>query len=352
MAPGLTSESPGGSSSKETTIRHMDPSMNGGLMLKFFINGVEFGHHGTVNDACFSWSELRIATAGGDRLIKFWDPRDGTYIRCLKSHEHEVTSLRYTTDDLYLVSAGADMTINIWDLSVNSVIQRLYGHSDVIYSISISPDCSFIVSSSHDSTLKTWYLTPQVPAKIDSIQCLSKTDRSILISWTAPTSFGEEVTAYFIQYRAGNRGEWKPNPPTNVPPVFRNKLIGSLVPATEYQFRMRAENRMGLAEWSDPSKIIETEYGEPDQVERPQIADVTRRSVVLYWFTPNPYIYKSSPSKFKIEYSGEGKDWSDFAGTYCGKNTFAHLIRVLLSFLCFDPIVYTTVDRFINKFFS
>lgn len=103
----------------------------------------------------------------------------------------------------------------------------------------------------------------------------------------------------------------RPSPEINIPPVFRNKLITGLVPATEYQFQIRAENKMGKADWSLPSKIIETEYGEPDEVERPLIADVTRRSVVLYWFTPNPYIYKASPTKFRIQHSGEGKDWED-----------------------------------------
>ena len=35
-------------------------------------------HHGAINDAVFSSSEKRIAGAGGDKLIKIWDPRDGS----------------------------------------------------------------------------------------------------------------------------------------------------------------------------------------------------------------------------------------------------------------------------------
>lgn len=209
LAPGLVPVHLDNDPIDKNKAEVVDPQMSGGLLLKFRINGIEFGHHGTVNDACFSPSEMRIATAGGDRLIKLWDPRDGTYVRSLRAHEHEVTSLCYTHDELYLVSAGADKAIMVWDLSVNSVIQCLYGHSDVIYNISISPDCSFMVSAGHDSTLKTWYLTPKVPAAVDTLHCLSKTDRTILMSWTAPTSFGEEITAYFIQYRAGNRGTWR-----------------------------------------------------------------------------------------------------------------------------------------------
>jgi len=160
--------------------------------------------------------------------------------------------------------------------------------------------------------LKTWFLTPRVPDHIDSIKFLSITDRTVLLSWTAPTSFGEEITAYFIQYRTGTSSPWQPNPPIDIPPVFRNKLISGLIPATNYQFQIRAENKMGKAAWGPPSKIVTTEYGMPEEPERPGVADVTRHSAILYWFTPNPFIFGSSPRRFTIERKGEGKDFSDY----------------------------------------
>jgi WD40 repeat protein len=58
-----------------------------GLVRWFNINGNDMVHHGALNDAVFSPSELRVATAGGDKLIKIWDPRDGTYVRALKGHK-------------------------------------------------------------------------------------------------------------------------------------------------------------------------------------------------------------------------------------------------------------------------
>lgn len=35
-----------------------------------FLQGFELAHHGSVNDAVFSPSEGRVATAGGDALVK------------------------------------------------------------------------------------------------------------------------------------------------------------------------------------------------------------------------------------------------------------------------------------------
>ena len=74
----------------------VDIKKTGGIVQKFRLNGTEFGHHGAVNDACFSPSELRIATAGGDKFVKLWDPRDGTFVRSLRAHEHEVTGNAYS----------------------------------------------------------------------------------------------------------------------------------------------------------------------------------------------------------------------------------------------------------------
>lgn len=55
--------------------------------------GMEIAHHGTIFDAVFSPSERRLASAGGDGLIKFWDPRDGSLVRSLNGHESEVGML-------------------------------------------------------------------------------------------------------------------------------------------------------------------------------------------------------------------------------------------------------------------
>ena len=81
-------------------------------MKRFDVRGFEISHAGSVNDAVFSPSEQRVATAGGDihtfihkkisiciceiylyiyvgcmyvgdGLVKLWDPRDGSYVKRL-----------------------------------------------------------------------------------------------------------------------------------------------------------------------------------------------------------------------------------------------------------------------------
>ena len=39
-------------------------------LIYLYLQGFELAHHGSVNDAVFSPSEGRVATAGGDALVK------------------------------------------------------------------------------------------------------------------------------------------------------------------------------------------------------------------------------------------------------------------------------------------
>lgn len=115
-------------------LKHIAPlTPTGGLIRRFTVNGFELAHHGSVNDAVFSPSEARVATAGGDTLIKIWDPRDGSYVNRLSGHSSEVLAVRYSSSEQFLVSSGADSEILIWSMLSNQVTRRLLGHVDCVY---------------------------------------------------------------------------------------------------------------------------------------------------------------------------------------------------------------------------
>ena len=103
------------------------------LDIKFF-QGFKLAHHGAVNDACFSPSETRIASAGGDSLIKLWDIADGSLAFTLRNHTASVTCVVFSSvDELCLISASEDRQIFLWDLASKTVTKKLRGHVDVIY---------------------------------------------------------------------------------------------------------------------------------------------------------------------------------------------------------------------------
>ena len=277
--------------------------------------GNEIVHQGSINDCIFAPSESRMASAGGDSLVKIWDPRDGTLVRTLKGHIGEVNAVRYSQDELYLVTAGADDIIIIWDMTSNLIFKRLMGHHDVITSLDISPDCTLMVSGSYDRVVKTWYLTPRVPGTPDPPRVISRSDKTALISWGAPPAFNLDITAFYIQHRIGLRNHWEPvpdiDPPITVMPSARSTTVKNLVAGTSYQFRIRAENLMGIGPWSAPSKVTKTEMGVPDQPEMPHLCGATIDTMTVYYFTPNPEAYGGASQLFEARYSGNGMVFED-----------------------------------------
>ena len=203
----------------------VDVNATGGFLLKFNINGLDMVHTGAVNDVYFAPSECRVATAGGDKFIKLWDPRDGSFVKRLEGHHDEVTAVRYTTDELFIISAGADMEILMWDVAAGAVIRRLHGHSDVVSGLAVSGDSSFIVSSSLDFTIKTWFLTPRPPDPPEAPMLVTKNDITVMIKWTPPPAFNLEISAYHLQFRVGLRGKWHPlDKPGNHPHLLLSSM--------------------------------------------------------------------------------------------------------------------------------
>lgn len=250
-----------------------------GLIRCCSINDFEIVHHGSINDVAFSPSEKRLVSAGGDGVIKMWDPRDGTYIRQFETYNYEigmvgglgagveggipkkfsggeVLAVAYTQDELYLVSAGSDAIILIWDLTTCCVTRALKGHADIISCIAITHDCNQLISGSYDGIVKTWFLTPRHPDPPAPPRVISRTDRTMLITWQSPPSYNEHLTAFHLQYRVGNNRTWKPEVAISMPPYFRSRAMNNLSAATPYQFRLRAENKMGVSEWGTPSRQV------------------------------------------------------------------------------------------------
>lgn len=261
-----------------------------------------------MNDVTFSPSELRIASAGGDGIIKIWDPRDGSYVRRLTGHDSAVFVVRYTSSEQFLISAGGD-AIFIWNLLTQTIQRKLRGHVDVINSLSIVSDGSLLVSASQDHSLKTWCTTPRRPVAPDAPKIISFTERTVYLSWVAPPSFNCDLLAFHIQQRVGSRGEWTPSEGLSVAPHLRHRVMEHIIPATSYQFRVSAENAMGRSDWSAPSVLVRTAYGLPEPVEQPWVSRVTRTSLHILWFAPNPATFGAAATSFEVQVSGDGKDY-------------------------------------------
>jgi hypothetical protein len=112
-----------------------------------------------------------------------------------------------------------------------------------------------------------------------------------------------------------SRNHWEPiegqEESYTVLPTARSKTIKNLISGTPYQFRIRAQNLMGLGPYSAPSKLIRTDLGIPDQVEMPKVCGVTIDTMQIYFFTPNPEAFGGASTRFEVRYSGNGIELDD-----------------------------------------
>lgn len=114
------------------------------------------GHDGKVFALAFAPVGQLAASAGEDRVIRFWDIPNGTEVFRFEGHTLPIRTLAFSADGLRLLSAGEDRTLRLWDLIAAKTVQRFTGHTDAVYSVALSLDGRQALSGGADRTLRLW----------------------------------------------------------------------------------------------------------------------------------------------------------------------------------------------------
>ncbi|CDS41841.2 expressed conserved protein [Echinococcus multilocularis] len=141
----------------------------------------------------------------------------------------------------------------------------------------------------------------------------------ICLSWKPPEdSGGEPITNYVLEKRPKGSGEWQKVSAFIKTP---NTTVRGLEEGVEYEFRVMAENAMGLSEPLTTEKAIKAKhpFDPPSGMQKPTVEDTTEHSVSLSWEPPR----KGPVTGYIVEKRLKGeKNWAKaHSGTITGLNT-------------------------------
>jgi WD40 repeat protein len=78
------------------------------------------GHVGQVHRVVFTPDGRRVATAGGDHMVKIWDSRTGQQLLQLDGAREPMHALAFSSDGRLLATAGENQIIHVWSGSAKT----------------------------------------------------------------------------------------------------------------------------------------------------------------------------------------------------------------------------------------
>lgn len=93
-----------------------------------------------------------LITAGGDNVVKIWEPIEGKLLHTLKEVHGlgGIKAVTFAPDGRHFATAGGDKSAKIWHIKESGVVlrQKLEGHEGAVNSISFSPDGNQLATAS------------------------------------------------------------------------------------------------------------------------------------------------------------------------------------------------------------
>lgn len=122
---------------------------------------------------------------------------------------------------------------------------------------------------------------PVGPIQFDEIKA-----QSIIISWNGPQEDGGgEITCYSVEKRETSQAAWKIVCSSVVRTTFK---IPNLVKGTEYQFRVRAENKYGVSDSLNSVAVVaQHQYKPPGPPGKPVVFNITSDGMTVSWDAPS-----------------------------------------------------------------
>ncbi len=110
-------------------------------------------HDDTVLTLALDTEGTLLASAGGDGLVKFWNPVDGKESGRLEAHGTQVTGLAFNPGSTQLVTAGADKTLKVWEVKTRENTIALATKSAGFSSVAWSAEGPAVIAAGEDGAV-------------------------------------------------------------------------------------------------------------------------------------------------------------------------------------------------------
>jgi WD40 repeat protein len=117
--------------------------------------GTQTAHVAGVACVAYSSDGLRLASVGGDGVLRVWVVEDSGALTPLVKFEgtakpgsgySPLTGVAFSPDNRYVAAVGADAVVHVWDVQTKSEVRGLRGHTDWVTSVAFSPDGRYVAS--------------------------------------------------------------------------------------------------------------------------------------------------------------------------------------------------------------
>jgi WD40 repeat protein len=111
-----------------------------------------------LSTVAFSPDGRFVAAAGADAVVRVWDAQTKSEVRGLRGHTDWVTSVCFGPDGRFLASVGAekDNSVRVFDLPALDTNGAAGGHAKAVNAAAVSPNGKRVATASTDDTIKIW----------------------------------------------------------------------------------------------------------------------------------------------------------------------------------------------------